>query len=114
MWAATEGTAEQRTAGSLTRYHDDDIIIHMRTRTIISLEQWQLRALKVRAQAQGVSVAELVRGLVTECLKDERPPSSVPLSRYERIVALGSSGLPDVADRHDAFLADTLRKDHAG
>lgn len=39
------------------------------------------------------------------------PQTPVPLSTFERIVALGSSGRADVADRHDAALADALRKE---
>jgi hypothetical protein len=86
----------------------------MRTRTIVSLERAQLRALKAKARTKGVSVAELVRNLVTECLEPERPQTPVPLSTFERIVALGSSGRDDVGDRHDVLLADALRKEHDG
>lgn len=86
--------------------------MHMRTRTIISLERSQLRALKARARAKGVSVAEIMRGLVTDSLEAERPRTPVPMSTFERMVALGSSGRDDVSDRHDALLADALRKDH--
>ena len=84
----------------------------MRARTIISLEQSQLRTVKALARAKGVSVAEFMRGLVTERLEAERPQTPVLLSTFERIVALGSSGHADVADRHDAALADALRKEH--
>lgn len=84
----------------------------MKARTIISLERAQLRALKARARAKGVSVAELIRGLVTECLEAGRPGTPVPLSTYKRMVALGSSGRDDVADRHDALLADAVRREH--
>jgi hypothetical protein len=89
-------------------------MMHMRTRTIISLERAQLRALKARARAKGISVAELMRGLVQECLEADRTQTPVPLSTFERIVAVGSSGRADVSDRHDALLADALRKEHDG
>ena len=84
----------------------------MRTRTILSLERSQLRALKARARAKGVSLAELMRGLVTECLETDRPQAPIPKAAFERIVALGSSGRADVGDLHDALVADALRKDH--
>lgn len=84
----------------------------MRTRTIISLDRAQLRALKARARAEGVSVAELMRRIVAESLKPDRVPTAVPRSTFERIVALGSSGRADVGDRHDALLADALHKEH--
>jgi hypothetical protein len=86
----------------------------VRTRTIISLERSQLRALKARARAKGVSVAEFMRGLVAKSLETDRTQPLVPLSVFERIVALGSSGRDDVADRHDARLADALRNEHDG
>ena len=89
-------------------------MMSMRTRTIISLEREQLRALKVRARAKGVSVAELMRGLVAECLESDGLQTAVPLSTFERIVALGSSGRNDVADNHDTRLADALRHEHDG
>ena len=84
----------------------------MYVRTIVSLERAQLRALKARARAQGVSVAEFMRRLVAERLGSERAAAAAPASAYERIVALGSSGHRDVADRHDARLAEVLRADH--
>ena len=83
-----------------------------RTRTIISLEPGQLRALKARARASGVSVAEIIRGLVTECLESDGPRIPVPASTFERIVGLGASGRDDIGDHHDAVLADALRKEH--
>ena len=86
----------------------------MRTRTIISLERAELRALKAKARERGVSVAELMRGLVHECVEADRHQTPVSRATYERIVALGASGRADVADRHDALLADALRKEHGG
>ena len=86
----------------------------MLTRTIISLEPGQLRALRARARAEGISVAELVRRLVAQGLAAERVTLSVPSSSFERFVGLGSSGRGDVADRHDALLGEALRKDHDG
>ena len=83
-------------------------MISMLTRTIVSLDQAQLRALKARARAQGVSVAALMRRLVAEALEAQRPPTAVPASTFERIVALGSSGRTDVSDRHDALLGNAL------
>jgi hypothetical protein len=82
----------------------------MRTRTSISLERSQLRALQARAQ--GVSVAEVMRQIVADYLSAEQPPISVPSSVFEGIVGIGSSGRVDVADRHDALLGEALRKEH--
>ena len=98
----------------LSGYHDVDIMISMRTRTILSLDARQLRALQDRARAERISVAALMRRLVAEYLRPDRPVTPVPLSRYERLVGLGSSGRKDIADRHDALLADALRHEHDG
>ena len=76
------------------------------------MERAQLRALKGRARAEGLSVAELVRRLVADSLRADRPLKSVPRAAFERLVALGSSGRADVGDAHDARLGDALRKEH--
>ena len=87
----------------------------MRTRTIISLEREQLRTLKARARAKGISLAEFMRRLVTDALESDRPhPAASLATTFERIVDLGSSGRADVGDRHDTLLADALRKEHDG
>jgi len=84
----------------------------VKTRTIISLERAQLRALQVQARAKGVSVAELIRGLVADGLRSDRHRPRVTAATYARIIGLGSSGRDDVADRHDTMLADALRREH--
>lgn len=84
----------------------------MKERTIISLERSQLRALKARARAQGISVAEFMRRLVSEYLSDEHPIAPVPRAAFEQIVGIGSSGRRDVGDRHDALVGEAIRQDH--
>lgn len=108
IWA--RGNAE---LSELTEHHDADIMISMKTRTIVSMERAQLRALKGRARAAGISVAELVRRLVADSLKADQPAvRSVPRSAFEQLVALGSSGRADIADRHDALVGEALRQEH--
>ena len=84
----------------------------VKTRTIISLETSQLRALRARARAERVSLAELVRQLVAKHLAQPKRIPPVPPAAYARMVALGSSGRKDVADSHDARLADALTREH--
>jgi ribbon-helix-helix CopG family protein len=84
----------------------------MKTRTIVSIESSQLRALRARARAAGVSLAELVRRLVAEHLAEPTRVPPVPPAAYARLVALGSSGRSDVADRHDARIAEALTEEH--
>ena len=71
-----------------------------------------MHALQARARVKGVSVAELIRSLIAEALQSNRHRPRVTAATYQRIVALGSSGRDDVADRHDAMLADALRREH--
>lgn len=89
------------------------MIYIMKTRTIVSIESSQLRALRARARAAGVSLAELVRRLVAEHLAEPRRVPPVPPAAYARLVALGSSGRADVSESHDARLADALTREHA-
>jgi hypothetical protein len=81
----------------------------MRVRTIISLEREHLRALKARARARGVPLAELMRELIAESLTGDRPPTAISPAAFEQIVGMGESGCDDIAARHDARLADALR-----
>ena len=82
----------------------------MLTRTLISLERQQLRELKARAHAQGISVAALVRRLITQCLESDGRKAGA--EGFDRIVGLGASGRSDVATDHDAALGDALRREH--
>jgi hypothetical protein len=79
--------------------------------TLVYLTAEQHRALKARARAQGVSLAELVRRLADAHLLDGRP--EVPADAYRGLVGLGASGRRDVASDHDAHLSRALRAKHA-
>lgn len=75
-------------------------------RTQIQLEESQYRALKELAARQRVSIAELVRGAIQAWLE-----TSAGISEEERrrraIPAAGRfhSGLGDLAEEHDEYLA---------
>jgi hypothetical protein len=68
----------------------------------IYLRQEQLEALRVLANKQGVSVAELVRQGVDRILSD------IPLEQDPiwDIVGLGSSDVNDLSLEHDRYLAE--------
>jgi len=68
----------------------------------IYLRQDQLNALRLTSQKRGVSVAELVRQGVDQLLVS-LPVEDDPLLD---IVGLGDSGLGDLAENHDQYLAD--------
>jgi hypothetical protein len=80
---------------------------------MIYLETQQLKALRAKARAERISLAELVRRLVTKHLEEGQSLPPVPAADYAKIVALGSSGREDIADHHDAYLAEALRREHA-
>ena len=85
----------------------------MKARTMVYLDSQQLKALKARARAEKVSLAELMRRLVRAHLEERQPLPSVPAAAYARIVALGSSGRSDISERHDAYLGQALQREHA-
>ena len=75
-------------------------------RTQITLTEEQHRRLARVARARGVSMAEVIRQAVDRVVPDE---SQERRQRWERALAVvGShrSGLPDVAEEHDAHLPD--------
>ncbi len=72
-------------------------------RTQIYLEPEQHRSLKREAMARGLSLAELLRQIVRDYLRRERPREE-----FLRIIGLGRSGRSDVAEEHDRYLAEAL------
>lgn len=80
---------------------------------MVYLDAEELRALREEARAQRISLAELVRRLVKQHLQKEHPnePSA---QAYLQIIGLGSSGRDDISERHDEYLGETLRRQHAG
>jgi hypothetical protein len=79
-------------------------------RTQIQLTAEQHRNLKRWASRQGISMAEAVRRCVEERVAQE-PEDQESLQHRVReallVVGRYSSGLSDVAARHDDYLADT-------
>lgn len=85
----------------------------MKTRTMVYLDAQELRALRAEAKAKGISLAEALRRLVKEHLEQRPGPPPAPPEAYLKIVALGSSGRQDISQRHDTYLAEALRREHA-
>lgn len=85
----------------------------MRERTMVYLDREQLRALRAHARAEGVSLAELIRRLVKAHLEAQPGSPPVPSNAFRKIVAMGSSGRRDISERHDKYLAEAIRRDHA-
>lgn len=78
-------------------------------RTQIQLTEEQARRLKERAAAEGMSMAELIRRSVDALLAD-----TVAVSEEERrrralaVIGRFRSGLSDLAENHDRYLAEAL------
>lgn len=85
----------------------------MKARTSVSLDAEQLQALRAEARVQGIPLAALMRRLVQQHLDARQgiPPPSP--DAYLKIVALGASGRRDVAECHDQYLGEALRREHA-
>lgn len=73
----------------------------------VYLRKDQLQALRALAQKRGVSLAELVRQGVDKLLAE------VPLEEDPalEIIGLFHSGLGDLAEKHDEYIATWLREE---
>lgn len=76
-------------------------------RTQIYLEPEQHLFLKEEAKRQGISIAELLRRILDSYVQQTRPKED-----FAKIVALGRSGLSDVSEKHDKYLAKALSDEH--
>lgn len=61
-------------------------------RTQLLLENWQIEALRARAEGAGISVSELVRRILSAYLVPEVEPDDSPLLAMEGIGSDASSG----------------------
>ena len=75
----------------------------------VYLRPGQRDALESLAQRRGVSMAELVRQGIDRILRD-LPPEDDPLND---IIGMVKDGPPDMADRHDAYLAAWRGSNHS-
>ncbi|SHJ27859.1 CopG family transcriptional regulator [Desulfofundulus thermosubterraneus] len=82
-------------------------------RTQIYLHPDQHRALLNEARRKGISLAELIRQIVSEHL-ERRGGRKAPKEAFLRIIGMGASGRNDVSERHDYYLAEALDRDHNG
>ncbi len=71
----------------------------------VYLEKELQRRLRALARQKAVSQSELVRRFIEDGLAREAVEQDPAL----RIIGIGSSGLTDVAARHDEYLAETYR-----
>jgi hypothetical protein len=78
-------------------------------RTQIQLTEEQARALREMAAREGRSMADLIREGVEAIIRRRRRPDREELERRAlEVVGRFSSGLPDVAERHDDYFAESI------
>ncbi len=80
-------------------------------RTQIQLTEQQVASLKARAAAEGISMAELIRRSIDLALTSSLLPE--PSNQTQRAMAVAGrfcSGLGDLAENHDKYLAEDLGK----
>ena len=73
----------------------------------VYLEERQNRALRRLTTEEGVSLSELIRRSV-DLLLAQLPKETDPAWK---IIGLGSSGVNDLATRHDEYLVEELSKE---
>ena len=73
-------------------------------RTIIQLPEEQAAALERTARQRGISKAAVIREALTALFERENDARSI--ERALRAAGAGSSGVSDLGERHDDYLAD--------
>ena len=81
-----------------------------RVRTQVYLDQEQHRSLQEEAQALNVPMTELLRRIIGDHMHGRQPSPS--REAFASIVGLGASGLHNVADEHDQYLAEAIADEH--
>lgn len=76
-------------------------------RTQVQLDEAQHRALKEAAAERGVSVAALIRQGIELVLGESERKERI--RRAMAVAGTGHSGLTDVAEEHDKYLAEDTR-----
>jgi Arc/MetJ-type ribon-helix-helix transcriptional regulator len=75
-------------------------------RTIVQLPEEQASALDRAARRRGVSKAAVVREALGQLLGAEQAADEDALQRALSAAGSFSSGVPDLAERHDDYLAE--------
>jgi predicted transcriptional regulator len=75
-------------------------------RTQISLTNEQYDALRRIASRRGVSMSMVVRDAIDEIV--DRDAAAARWQRALAVIGTGRSGLPDLAENHDEYLAEAF------
>lgn len=80
-------------------------------RKMIQITETQARKLERRAKMEGVSMSELVRRGLDIVLETPRRNQEVR-RRAALAIGIASSGVPDIGQRHDEYLAEIYANEH--
>jgi plasmid stability protein len=99
------------TSGDEQVPNDDDAsrssdIVGVVVRTIVQLPDEQAAALERAARRRGVSKAAVVREALGQLLAPEERVEGEALRRALAAAGCFASGVPDLAERHDDYLAE--------
>lgn len=78
----------------------------------IQLDSSQFNALAEEAKKRQISIDELLRDFVKECLDDLSILQRRLKTDFMSIVALGDSGASDVSENHDKYLGEAVANEH--
>lgn len=78
-------------------------------RTQISLTQEQMRRLRRASVQRGVSMAHLIREAVDAYVPDDEADREARVRRAIAAAGRFRSGVPDLSERHDDYLAEDPR-----
>lgn len=77
-------------------------------RTQIQLQEGQARKLKEAARLEGVSMSEMIRRCVELALPTLLPERATRYAQAHAVVGAFAAGTPDLAEEHDAYLAQAF------
>jgi len=84
------------------------MVIEMKSKVQIYLEEEQDRRLRLLARARGVSKSQLIRESIDRYLEDLLPPDRDPALGIIRLA--GKVGRKDLSERHDEHLTHLIRR----
>jgi len=75
----------------------------------VQLTNSQEKALREMARLRGSSISALIRAGIDRILEPDAGDRAAALERARRAIGAFDSGLSDVSERHDVYLAEAFR-----
>jgi hypothetical protein len=80
----------------------------------VQLTTRQEKALRELARLRGSSISALIRDGIDHILEPSATARAEKLARARKAIGAFESGVTDVSERHDAYLAEAFRSDEGG